>query len=193
MLEAHWKDPFFQQVAEGIAVGTESLFCDGDNGVLRCGAQRDGAWQVLIPKEMRERVLRLEQEATLAGHLGEPRMYVAMRPYYLLGGMAADVVSYIRACASCATGRVQPLHRMTALELVPVTTPFQDVATDPFCPVDKTAAGKENIIAITNRITKMVRAMRMGRVHAIHCASVFVDYWIAACGPPDRILSVWGS
>lgn len=66
------------------------------------------------------------------------------------------------------------------------------MATDLFGPLDKTAHGNEYIMVVTDRSTNMVRAHPMGRVHAIDCASVFLDYWIAAYGPPDSILSDGG-
>lgn len=120
-------------------------------------------------------------------------MYAAMRRYYYWVRMAADVVSHVRACDSCAMAHVRSLHRRNSVQLFPATMPFQDAATDQFRLLDKTAVGSEYIIVITDMLAKMVPVIPMGRVHAIDSSSVFVDYWIAAYGPPHRILSDRGS
>ena len=115
-------------------------------------------------------------------------MYAAMRRSYHWPGMAADVVLHVRNCAFCARGRVRPLRAVAALQLFPGTLPFQDVATDLFGPPAKTAAGNEYIMLITDRFSKVVQAIPISKVRAVDCASVLLDYWIGAYGPPDRIL-----
>ena len=127
-------------------------------------------------------------ETTLAGHPGESWMYAAMRRCYYWPGMAADVVLHGRNCASCARGRVRPLRTAAALQLFPATLPFQEITTDLFGPLAKTAAGHEYIMVITDRFSKLVRAIPMGQTRAVDCASVLLDYWIGAYGPPDRVL-----
>jgi len=45
---------------------------------------------------------------------------------------------------------------------------------------------------ITDRFTKLVRALRVDGTTAVDCASAVLDYWVAAYGPPDRLLSDGG-
>jgi len=47
-------------------------------------------------------------------------------------------------------------------------------------------------MVITDRFSKLVRAIPMGQTRAVDCASVLLDYWIGAYGPPDRVLSDGG-
>jgi len=107
-------------------------------------------------------------------------------------GMAADVVSYVRNCDSCARQRVRPLARRSPLTLFPATMPFQDIAVDLYGPLERTAAGLRFILVITYRFTKLVRAIPMDGTSAGDCASVVLDYWVGAYGPPDRLLSDGG-
>lgn len=95
--------------------------------------------------------LTSDDEATLAGHPGESGMDSAMWRYYFWVGIAADVVSHVRACASCAKVLIRPLHPRKAMQLFHATMTFQDVATDLFGPLDKTAAGNESIFVTTDR------------------------------------------
>ena len=45
---------------------------------------------------------------------------------------------------------------------------------------------------ITDRFTKLVRAIPMDGTSAVDFASVVLDYWVGAYGPPDRLLSDGG-
>jgi len=63
---------------------------------------------------------------------------------------------------------------------------------DLFGQLAKTATGTEYIMVITDRFSMPVRAIPMGKVRAVDCAPVLLDYWIGAYGPPDRILSDGG-
>jgi len=110
-------------------------------------------------------------------------MYAAMRRYYDWVGMAANVVAHVRQCDSCARQRVRPLASRAPLTLFPATVPFQDVAVDLYGPLERTAAGNENILVITDRFTKLVRAIPMGSVKAVDCAFVVLDSWVAVYGP----------
>jgi len=70
--------------------------------------------------------------------------------------------------------------------------PFQDTALDLYGPLTRMAAGHRFILVITDRFTKLVRALPMDGTTAVDCASAVLDYWVAAYGPPDRLLSDGG-
>ena len=192
VLLAQALDEYCQEVVKALNAGRRIQFFEDPDGILRRRAAPDGAHQVVIPASLQEQVLHLEHDATLAGHPGESRMYAAMRRYYYWVGMAADVVSYVRNCDSCARQRVRPLARRSPLTLFPATVPFQDIAVDLYGPLERTAAGHRFILVITDRFTKLVRAIPMDGTSAVDCASVVLDYWVGAYGPPDRLLSDGG-
>ena len=145
--------------------------------------------QALFLASVQEPVLHLEDDATLAGHPGESRMYAGMRRYLYWVRMAADVVSNVRKCDSCARQRVRPLARRSPLTLYRATMPFQDTAADIYGPLAWTAAGHRFILMITDWFTKLVRAIPMDGTTAVDCAFVVLDYCAAAYGPPDLLLS----
>jgi len=119
-------------------------------------------------------------------------MYAEMQRYHYWVGMAADVVSYVRKCDSCARQRVRPLARLSPLTLFSATTPFPDTSVDHYGPLARMAAGHRLILVITDRFTKLVRALPMDGTTAVDCASAVLDYWVTAYGPPDRLLSDGG-
>jgi len=192
VLSAQAADGYCQEVVKAINAGRHIPFFEDPDGILRRRAAPAGAHQVVVPASLQEQVLLFENDATLAGHPGESRMYAEMRRYYYWVGMAADVVSYVRKCDSCARQRVRPLERRSPLTLFLATMPFQDIAVDLYGPLARTAAGHRFILVIADRFTKLVRALPMDSTTAVDCASVVLDYWVAAYGPPDRLLSDGG-
>ena len=105
---AQGEDPLCRKNVEALNAGRAVPFFEDCDGLVCRRAAHDGVAQIVVPVPLRERILRLERETTLAGHPGESRMYAAMRRYYYSPGMAADVVLHVRNCASCARGRVRP-------------------------------------------------------------------------------------
>jgi len=192
VLSVQAADGYCKEVVKALNAGRHIPFFEDPDGILRRRAAHDGAHQVVVPASLQEQVLHLEHDATLAGHPGESRMYSAMRRYSYWVGMAADVVSYVRKCDSCARQRVRPLARRSPLTLFPATIPFQYIAVDLYGPLARTAAGHRFILVITDRFSKLVRALPMDCTTAVDCASVVMDYWVAAYGPPDRLLSDGG-
>jgi len=192
VLSAQAADGYCQEVVKALNARRHIPFFEDPEGILRRRAAPDGAHQVVVPASLQEQVLHLEHDATLAGHPGESRMYAALWRYYYSVGMAADVVFYVRKCDSCARQRVRPLARRSPLTLFPATMPFQDIAVDLYWPLARTAAGHRFILVITDRFTKLVRALPMDGTTAVDCASAVLDYWVAAHGPPDRLLSDGG-
>jgi len=192
VLSAQAADGFCQEVARALNAGRHIPFFEDPDGILQRRAAPDGAHQMVFPASLQEQVLLLEHDATLAGHPGDSYMYAAMRRYDYCVGMAADVVSYIRKCDSCARQRVRPLARRSPLTLFPATMPLQDIAVDLYGPLARTAAGHRFILVISDRFTKLVRPLPMDGTTAVDWASVVLDYRVTAYGPPDRLLSDGG-
>ena len=189
MLSAQAGDGYCKAVFQSLNACRRIPFFEDPDGILRRRAAPDGAHQVVVPASLQEQVLLLEHYVTLAGHPGESHMYAAMRRYYYWVVMAADVVSYVRKGNSCARQRVRPLARRSPLTLFPATMPFKDIAVDLYGPPDETTAGHRFIVVITDRFTKLVRAILMDGTLAVDCASVVLDCGVAVYGPPDRLLS----
>jgi len=188
VLSSQADDGYCKEIVKALNAWRHIPFFEDPDEIFRRRAAPDGAHQLVVPASFQKKVLHLEHDATLAGHPGESRSYAAMRRYYYWVGMAADVVSYVRNCDSCARHRVRTLARRSTLTLFPATMPFQDIAADLYGPLERTAAGHRFILVITDRFTKLVRAIPMDGMSAGDCASVVLDYWVGAYGPPDRLL-----
>jgi len=182
-----------QELSKSLNAGRHIPFFEDRDGVLRRRAAPDGAHQVVILASLKEQILHFEHDAILAGQPGAFRMYVEFRWYYYWVGMTADVVFSVRKSDSCARQRVRPLARRSPLTLLPATMPFQDIAVDLYGPLERTVASHRFILVISDGFTKLVRSIQMDGTSAVDCATVVLDYWVAAYGPPDRLLSDGGT
>jgi len=176
VLSVQAADGYCQEVVKALNARRHIPFFEDPDGILRRCATPDGAYQVVFPASLKEPVLHLEHEATLAGHPEEAHMYARRRRYYYWVGTAADVVSYVRKCDSCARQRVRPLERRSPLTLFPATMPFQYVAVDLYGPLARTAAGHRFILVTTDRFTNLVRAIPIDGSTAEDCVSVVLNY-----------------
>ena len=76
---AQGADPLRRTIVKALNAGRAMPFFEDSDGLVCRRAAYDGVAQIVVPVPLRERILRLEHETTLAGHPGESRKYAAMR------------------------------------------------------------------------------------------------------------------
>ena len=158
-------------------------------GLLCRKAPVDGSLQVVIPQSLRARVLYLSHYPRLQGHPGSTRMYETMRRDYYWPHMASDIHQTVTDCRSCAQVRGTVRRHQKKLTLFPAAGPLEFVAMDLFGPLPKTAHGNRHILVITDRYTKMCRAIPLRTAQAPQVAQAFLDSWVYPYGMPDTVLT----
>ena len=100
-------DDFCQTVLARKSESKDSAFFEDYHGVLKRRHPFDPeVEQVVVPRTLRARLLRLCHNPAIAGHPGQNRMYHALRREYYWPHLAADVASTVRGCRICAMNRV---------------------------------------------------------------------------------------
>lgn len=59
------------------------------------------AWKVVVPPNLRERVIHDAHDTPEAGHMGIDKTYHRLQLYYYWPGMFKDVAEYVRTCLDC--------------------------------------------------------------------------------------------
>ena len=77
--------------------------------------------------------------------------------------------------------------------MFPATRPLEDVAIDILGPLPRTSGGKEYVLLVTDRFTKLVAAVPLARITAYSVAVAFCEAWAFKYGPPATLLSDNGS
>ena len=85
--------------------------------------------------------------------------------------------------------RIQGVKRSSFLKLFPATAPLQDIAIDILGPLVMAKSGCEYLLVITDRYSKLTRAIPMTKISAYIVAKAFCDNWIFVYGPPRSVLS----
>lgn len=189
LLKEQDQDPYCKRSRELINQGHPTVLFDDEHGVLCRRAPLDGSVQRVIPEKLHEELLRREHESPLAGHPGASRMYQTMRRRYYWPSMVAHVYAWVAKCTGCAKNRLHERRHTPLMRLFPATEPFSGLAMDLLGPFPETDRGYSMILVISDRFTKLTRALPLRETTALVVASAFIDYWVGAYGVPDTVLT----
>ena len=166
-----------------------SQFVIDHHGIICRRSNLDGALQRVVPLSLRERVLYLSHYQLLAGHPGGYKMYATLRREYYWPFMANDTYDFVRKCKSCIKVRGITRRHSRKLKLFPATGPLDFVAMDFLGPLPRTKSGNQHVLVITDRFTKLCRAIPLRNTKAVTTAKTFLEAWVYAYGPPRFLLT----
>lgn len=189
LLEGQAEDPRCQEIRAEMDGNDKSRFREDTNGLLVRIAPLDDAVQVYVPSHMRHGVLMREHLPPQAGHPGANKMYTSMRRWFYWEAMVIEVYAFVANCLLCARRRVGPRRRTNYMKSFPATEPLTDLSIDLLGPLPRTKVGNEFLLVIVDRFSKLTRAIPLGDTGAESVTAAFLDYWVAAYGPPGTILS----
>jgi len=116
-------------------------------------------------------------------------MHRTLRRRYYWPSLAADVIGWVAACATCAKNRLMEVRSFSAMRLFSATEPVKAVAIDLLGPLPRTPEGYEYRLVMCDRFSKLTRVVPLRDVTALDVLSAFIDVWIASFGIPDSTLS----
>ncbi len=102
-----------------LANRNDSMFDYNEVGLLVRLAPLDGARQVVMPKSLQPRVLRIAHYPRLVAHQGSIKMYHTLRRVYYWPGMAQDVDTVVRSCTDCARYSIKERSRTSFCKIFP--------------------------------------------------------------------------
>ena len=100
--------------------------------------------QIILPKVLRRRALRLSHYCLMPGHPGLNRMYYHIRRIYYWPQLAEDVAATVHNCAPCARNLVKLRKHTKHLKLFPAEEPCRQYLHTKPPPQD--GAGKEAFV-----------------------------------------------
>lgn len=103
--------------------------------------------------------------------------------------MVAHVYAWVAKCPGCAKNRLQERRHTSLMRHFPATESFSGLAMDLLGPFLETDRGHNVILVMSDRFTKLTRALPLRETIALVVASTFVDYGVSAYGVPDTVLT----
>lgn len=102
--------------------------------------------------------------------------------------MPSDIQMYVSDCTSCGCHRPSDKH-WKLLRWCPPPGPVASVAIDILGLLSWTKQRSRFAVALTDRFSKLTRAVLVPKIIAPFAATVVLENWIMLCGIPDAILT----
>ena len=150
--------------------------------------------QLIVPKNLRQKVMKLAHESILASHLGIQKTCDKVMSNFFWPGIQGDITRFCRSCDQCQ--KTVPKGRVTRVPLdnMPlIDTPFQRVAIDlvgPISPV--TDSGNRYILTMVDYATRYPEAIALPKIETERIAEALITLF-SRVGIPAEILSDRGS
>ena len=187
LVRSQASDTFCQSIRSRLNGGEEVPFADDDRGFLIRRVEANE--QIIIPQELRTRVLHISHFAKVSGHPGGRKLYNGLRRFFYWPSMSFDCYATAKNCVTCAKNRIFLRKNKNYLKLFPVEAPLEFVAIDILGELLRTARGNRFLLVISDRFSKPVRTVPLKRITAFEAAKEFVHHWVLVYGPPLLLLA----
>jgi hypothetical protein len=154
---------------------------------------RDVFWQVLVPKLLKEEILRMAHDHPTAGHLGEHKTMFNIRKIFFWCGYRQDVEFWCKTCEKCAKRKNPPRKNIAPLASAGVGMPMERVHLDILGPLPKSSRGHKYILVVVDWFTKWTEAYPMTNQEAETCTRIFVEQFVCRFGTPKQLHSDQGT
>ena len=188
MIREQANDPVCQRYV-ALSNTTNSVFSLDEHGTLIRTSSLDGSKQIVVPRSLQQRLLYLSHYPLLAGHPGGTKLYETLRIQYYWMFMAHDCYETVRSCGDCAKARGAAQQTRRPLRLFPPSGPFEFIGMDILGPLTRSADDSRFVLVMTDRFTKLARAIPLKSATAKVVAETFLESWIFPYGIPDIVLT----
>lgn len=150
--------------------------------------------QLVVPRELREQVMRVAHDSIMAGHLGIKKTTDRIQRQFFWPGMRGDINRYCRSCDVCqktvkrGTIPKAPLGRMPLIDV-----PFKRCAVDLIGPISPPSeGGHQFILTLVDYATRYPEAIPLKKTTTEEVAEALLNIF-SRVGIPDEILSDMGT
>lgn len=149
-------------------------------------------WQVVVPRTLREAVLKTCHGTPGAGHFGVSKTLRRLRQGFYWGRARRDVEDFCRRCDLC-TAHKGPSERSHALlQQLGVGAPMERVAVDVMGPFPRTDRGNRYVLAAMDYFTKWPEAYALPDQEAETVVDALVEGMFSRFGTAETIHSDQG-
>jgi hypothetical protein len=179
-----------QYGADGAGIEGEDCLKDEDG--VWCQVFGENDVRVIVPTELREKVLQKVHGSKARGHWGVLRTAAMVRTKYYWKGWAADVESAVAKCMPCEMVRLKKPGRQGRMMKYHPSRRFELVAVDILEMTPVTRRGNRKILVMGDMFSRFIVAVAMKDEKAETVARILFEKWITIFGPPEYLLSARG-
>ena len=148
--------------------------------------------QLVLPKECRQKALRLAHSIPLAGHLGRKKTYACLVQRFYWPSIRQDVAEFCRRCGACQKFSQRKPARVPMIPLPVMDEPFSRVAMDLVGPLPRSRSGNRYVLVMCDYATRYPEAVPLRNIDAETIAEELVKIF-ARVGIPQEIRTDQGS
>ena len=149
-------------------------------------------FQLLIPKQLRNEVIRNNHDVQVAGHFGIGKTIKKIRSKFWWWHMDDDTRLFIHQCNKCNKNKVQTRKPKAKLGKYLVGYPMDRLGLDIIGPLPLTEDKNKYILVIGDYFTRWMEAYSLPSQHTERIADKLVHEFIARFGTPFEIHSDQG-
>ena len=153
---------------------------------------RTVVWQLVLPLDMRNQVMKLLHNHKTTGHMGTDRTLHNVRMRFYWPGYKADVVRWCDRCLTCESHKAVGSKFRAPLVQDLKGAPMETVACDIMGPLTQTSNGNVYILVVMDYFTKWVEAYALPNHTALVVADKLVNEWVCRYGAPLHLHSDQG-
>lgn len=152
------------------------------------GAVRQGAReQVVVPEELRRRLLEEYHEGIGGGHFGRKSMIERLRAKYWWPGFYADIARWVQSCEACQR-RKSPRVHAGLLQPMQAEAPWDIVALDLVGPLPLTTTGYKYVACFIDHFSGYPFAFPLKDITAESVAKLYVNEIVLGMPGAPRVL-----
>jgi len=150
--------------------------------------------QVVVPKELREEVIRLAHDTPMAGHLGSGKTRDRVWREFYWPGISSEIRRYCLSCDVCQRTIPKGKVRKVPLGKVPIIDePFRRVAVDLVGPISPPSErGHRYMLVLVDYATRYPEAAPLKNIDSETVAEALWNMW-SRLGIPDEVYSDCGT
>uniref|UniRef100_A0AAV2K6I4 Gypsy retrotransposon integrase-like protein 1 n=1 Tax=Knipowitschia caucasica TaxID=637954 RepID=A0AAV2K6I4_KNICA len=149
-------------------------------------------WQTVVPRALRDPVLKACHGTPGAGHFGVSKTLRRLRQGFYWGQLRRDVEDFCRRCDLCAAYKGPPGQSRAELQQLAVGAPMERVAVDIMGPFPRSDQGNRYVLAAMDYFTKWPEAFAIPDQEAVTVADTLVEGMFSRFGAPEVIHSDQG-
>ena len=161
--------------------------------VHRLTRNREWGVQLVVPKELREEIMKTHHDDLLAGHVGYYKTLQRINQWYWWPGMANEVDEWVKTCKVCQQHKRSYQQKVGKMIPIEAERPFEIMGLDILTSLPTTVRGNKHILVFTDYYTKWPEAFPIPDLEAEMVARVLVTEIFCRHGAPERIITDRGS
>lgn len=148
--------------------------------------------QLVVPKQLREKVLVMGHEIPWSGHLSTIKTYERIAARFYWPGLFKEVQEFCRTCPKCQLTNIRKTRPYPLQPLPIIETPFSRIAMDLVGPLERSQNGYKYILVICDYATRYPEAFPLRNISVNPIAHALLQLF-SRVGIPEEILTDQGT